>query len=109
MKEEMLTGKQKRLIRYLSAIGCTLGTTFNILMNVWYEDALTEMIDFCLDNHPSNPEKLLEASSKIYLKYKTEIDSFPEWPEDEETEEYENTEADYSEEAEEDYQEDERP
>ena len=109
MKEEMLTGRQKRLIKYLSAIGCDMGTTFEILMNVWYEDALTEMIDFCLDNHPSNSEELLEASSEIYLKYKTEIDSVPECPEDEETEEYENTEADYPEEAEEDYQEDERP
>ena len=97
MKEEMLTGRQKRLIKYLSAIGCDLGTTFEILMNVWYEDALTEMIDFCLDNHPSNSEELLEASSEIYLKYKTEIDSVPECPEDEETEEYENTEAEYPE------------
>ena len=106
---DILTDNQKIIIQYASEIGCNPGEKVAILLNTWWPEAMEELIELCEEESPSDPAKLLEMSWQIYLKYKTEIDSVPECPEDEETEEYENTEAEYPEEAEEDYREDEKP
>ena len=83
---KVLTENQSLLTRYLAAVGCDKGAVFEIMLKLWHEEAIIEMLEFCREHHPASQAELLEASSKIYLKYKEEIDSIPEWG-DEESEE----------------------
>ncbi len=83
---EVLTENQKILIRYLAAIGCSKAVVFRIIGDLWYDPAVREMLQFCKENHPPSQEELLKQYSIVYSKYKREIDSIPEWG-DEETEE----------------------
>ncbi len=92
---DMFTKNQRILARYASSIGCNPAKTVTILLDTWYPEAVEEMIELCEKTSPADPEELLKASLEIYLKYKTEIDAA--YPPDEETEEYENTEAEYPE------------
>ena len=75
---EVLTENQRMLAGYLAAVGCDTGAIFKIIGELWDEDAVIEMLEFCRDNPDASQAQLLEASSKIYLKYKEQIDAVPE-------------------------------
>ena len=79
---KVLTENQELLAEYLVAIGCSKGTVFRIVTDLWDEEAVIEMLEFCRDNHPAPEAVLLEMSSKIYSKYKTRIESLPETDEE---------------------------
>ena len=66
---EIGTENQRILIRYLAAVGCDKGTVFKIVLELWDEDAVMEMLMFCKDNPDASQEELLEMSSKICSKY----------------------------------------
>ena len=76
--KKVLTENQVLLTRYLTAIGCDRRTVFHIVSELWCEEAVIEMLEFCRDNHPASQAKLLEMSSKIYSKYKDVIEAIPE-------------------------------
>ena len=82
--KEVLTENQRIMTRYLASIGCDMLTTFTILTDLWDEEAVLEMLQFCKDNHPASQAQLLKASSRIYSKYKDRIEAIPEEDEEEE-------------------------
>ena len=82
--QEVMTENQRLLIRYLIASGYSEATVWKIVMGLWDEEAVIEMLRFCVEHQDATQAELLEAYSKIYSKYKTIIDSIPEWGEDEE-------------------------
>ena len=80
----VLTKNQTMLAGYLAAVGCSKGTVFSIIGELWDEEAVIEMLEFCRDNPDASQVELLEMSSRIYLKYKERIDAVPDWTDEEE-------------------------
>ena len=72
---KVLTENQELLAGYLTAIGCDKGAVFKMVLDLWEEEAVIEMLEFCRDNHPASQAQLLEMSSKISSKYEAETDT----------------------------------
>ena len=70
--EEIMSNNQRILTRYLAAVGCNTGVVFKIVLNLWNENAVLEMLQFCKDNPKANSAQLLKASSEIASKYNLE-------------------------------------
>ena len=86
---EVLTENQRMLTGYLAAVGCSRVAVLYIVMELWDEEAVIRMLEFCRDNPKATEAELLEACSKIYSKYKDRIEALPEWGEEDEEEEEE--------------------
>ena len=63
--EEILTKNQKLLTRYLAAVGCDTLAGLLIITELWDEDAVLEMLEFCKNHPDASQAQLLKASSKI--------------------------------------------
>jgi len=75
VEEDILTENQTLLTGYLAAIGCQTEAILHIIMKLWYEEPVIAMLKFCRDNPKASQAQLLKASSEIYSKYKSLIDS----------------------------------
>ncbi len=73
--ENIFTKNQMLLIRYLAVTGCSGIEGLYIMTRLGTGKAVIEMLEFCRDNLNASREELIEASSKIYLKYKDEIEA----------------------------------
>ena len=65
----VLTENQVLLTGYLFEIGCETGAVFKMVLELWDEEAVLEMLEFCHDNPDASQAKLLQMSSKISSKY----------------------------------------
>ena len=68
----VLTENQALLTRYLAAVGCSDGAIFKIILTLWDEDAVIEMLEYCRDYPKASETDLLKTCSKISLKYNLE-------------------------------------
>ena len=57
---------------YLAAIDCPKAVVWHIVTELWEEKAAMELLEFCDNNRDATQAELLEMSSKISLKYRTE-------------------------------------
>lgn len=62
---KVLTENQRLLTRYLTAVGCEKMAVVIAVLDLWDEDAVLEMLEFCASNPNASPATLLEMSSKI--------------------------------------------
>lgn len=65
----VLTENQVLLTGYLFEIGCNTGAVFKMILELWDEEAVVEMLEFCHDNPDASQAQLLEMSSKTSSKY----------------------------------------
>lgn len=65
MMEEFWTENRRLLTRYLGAVGCDTLAGLLIVTELWDEDAVLEMLEFCKNHPDANQEQLLKASSEI--------------------------------------------
>ncbi|MBQ9973912.1 MAG: hypothetical protein IJP02_03015 [Oscillospiraceae bacterium] len=61
----VLSKNQSLLTRYLAAVGCETLAVMVMVTELWSEDAVLEMLEFCASNPDASQAQLLEASSKI--------------------------------------------
>ena len=66
---EIFTENQKLLIRYLAAVGCDKLAGLVIITELWEEEAVLEMLEYCRNNPDASQAQLLKASSKISSKF----------------------------------------
>ena len=62
---KVLTENQKLLARYLTAVGCEKWATVSMVTDLWDEDAVLEMLEYCASNPDASPAQLLVMSSRI--------------------------------------------
>lgn len=68
--EEVMTDNQRLLTRYLAAVGCEKGVVFSIVLELWDEDEVIEMLQYCKENPNASQTQLLRMSSEISSKHK---------------------------------------
>ncbi len=68
----VLTENQKLLARYLTAVDCEKIAVILMITELWDEDAVLEMLEFCRDNPNASQAQLLKASSAISSRYEQE-------------------------------------
>ena len=61
----ILTENQQLLAQYLLEVGCTRMEMFRIVLEVWEEHEVIQILEFCADNPKATPQELLSASLKI--------------------------------------------
>ena len=67
--ENVLTVNQRLLTRYLAAVGCKKSSTLKMIFELWDEEPVLEMFEFCRDHPNATENELLKASSEISSKY----------------------------------------
>ena len=60
-----LTENQMLLAKYLTAIGCEMVVVLDILLELWDEGAVLEMLEFCKNNPNASQAQVMKASSEI--------------------------------------------
>jgi len=65
MMSKVLTENQMLLTRYLRAVGCEKLAVIVMILELWDEDAVLEMLEFCKNNPDASQAQLLQASSEI--------------------------------------------
>ena len=68
----VLTENQRLLVRYLTAVGCEKIEVILMITELWDEDAVLEMLEFCKSNPNASRAQLLRASSEISSRYEQE-------------------------------------
>ena len=63
--EEVLTENQDLLAGYLAAVGCEDLAVILMITELWDEDAVLEMLEFCKNHPDASQAQLLKASSEI--------------------------------------------
>ena len=65
----VLSENQRLLTKYLAAVGCEDLAVVVIMLDMWDEDAVLEMLEFCASHPDATPNELLKASSEIGRRY----------------------------------------
>ena len=68
----VLTKNQRLLARYLTAVGCEKIAVILMITELWDEDAVLEMLEFCRNNPNASQAQLLKVSSVISSRYEQE-------------------------------------
>ena len=66
---KVLTENQELLTSYLAAVGCEPLAVLVMIMDLWDEMAVLEMLEYCRNNPNASQAQLLKASSKISSKF----------------------------------------
>ena len=69
---KVLTKNQQLLTSYLAAVGCEKLAVLLMITELWSEEAVLEMLEFCASNPDATQEQLLKASSEISSRIQTE-------------------------------------
>lgn len=72
---KVLTENQSLLTRYLAAVGCKKLAVLIMITELWDEDAVLEMLEFCASNPNATQDQLLKASAGIAAKIPVDNDS----------------------------------
>ena len=67
---EVLTENQELLTSYLAAVGCSTLAVLVMVTELWDENAVLEMLEYCASHPDANQAQLLKASSEISCKLK---------------------------------------
>jgi hypothetical protein len=62
---KVLTENQVLLTSYLAAVGCEKLAVIVMVTELWSEDAVLEMLEFCASNPDASQAQLLKASAEI--------------------------------------------
>ena len=72
---KVLTENQSLLTRCLAAVGCETVAVMLMVTELWDEDAVLEMLEFCASNPNATQEQLLKASAEIAAKISRLVDT----------------------------------